>query len=248
VVAALALLGLRFEAASRPPYTSGPKPTLKTPPPSPSGGGSEVAPRSGPDELARLREENQALREKLRAEADARLAAKEELADALHELGELRRPLEVDMASSTLRASLTPGEGVVTGGYRLPDGSRLFAFVETDTRADGGIGVMSRFYSVPDASVPGLGLQNLLTEAANTLQHGEVWVRDEIADVTRRMQQPGTARPVGLGATSLRPGEASVLPIESDPPITFRIYAESGGDKGLELELRLESVPATSPQ
>ena len=38
---------------------------------------------------------------------------------------------------------------------------------------------------------------------------------------------------------------ASIVSLESDPPITFRIYAERADNDQLELELRLESVPPT---
>lgn len=242
VGAAVALLWIRFEAGSRPPASRPPPPTLKMPSPR-----THTPALADPNELARLRAENTSLREQLRVEADAHSSMKEELADALHELNELRRPLEIDMASATLRAQLRPGEGVVTGGYRLPDGTRLFAFVETESRPDGGIGVMSRFYSVPDGLAPALGLQTLLTEASNTLQHGEVWVGEEIADTTQKMQQSGLARPIGLGATSLQSGDASIVPLASDPPITFRVYAERDAQNQLDLELRLESVPPAPP-
>ncbi len=241
VAGAVGLLWLGLEAETRPAAPAMP-PALRVAPPPPRPSPAVTAPP--PEELARLREENARLRERLRAGEEGLVAVKEELADALHELAELRRPMEIDMASATLRAQLRPGEGVVTGGYRLPDGSRLFAFIETSERGDGSIGVQGRFYSVPDGVAQGLGLQNLLTEAANTLQHGEVWLREEIADITTRIQGSGVSRAVGLGATSLLPGHASVVPIESNPPITYRVYIERDANNGLDLDLRLESIPA----
>jgi hypothetical protein len=114
-------------------------------------------------ELERLRAEVRDLREQL----DAAHAALDQTVSTLDrttlELERLRRPLEIDMASATLRASLVPGEGVVTGGYRLPDGNRLFAFVATDTMPDGSIGIASRFFSVPEDVARSLGLETLLT-------------------------------------------------------------------------------------
>jgi hypothetical protein len=235
---AAALLWLGLAANTRPASQTVTPIPPRSPTPRPA-----VAFVGGSSELDRLRAENARLLEQLAAKETERHETKEELADALHELSELRRPMEIDMASSTLRANLKPGEGVVTGGYRLPDGSRLFAFLETSERSDGGIGVMGRFFSVPDADAQTLGLGNLLTEAANTIQHGEVWVRDEINDVTRQIGQTGRARAVGLGATALQPGNAAIVPLESTPPLTFRVYAERDAQNGLELELRVESVP-----
>ena len=163
----------------------------------------------------------------------------------------LRRPLDVDMASATLRANLAPGEGVVTGGYRLPDGSRLFAFVETDSRVDGGIGVASRFFSVPEELVQALGLQTLSTAAANTLQHGEVWVRDELDQVAGALEQSPGARLLSAGNTALqpgRPGEMIFPAAPGDPPLSLNLNAVFDANNNLDLELRVESAPVESSE
>jgi hypothetical protein len=197
-------------------------------------------------ELERLRAEVRKLREELDAARGSLEQNERTLARTTRELERLRRPLDVDMASATLRASLAPGEGVVTGGYRLPDGTRLFAFVETDARADGGIGVASRFFSVPEELVQALGLQTLSTEAANTLQHGEVWVRDELDLVAGALAQTPSARLLTTGDTSIQPGSPGEVTFPSrpgDPPLSLNVNAVFDAQNNLDLELRIESAP-----
>jgi hypothetical protein len=243
---ALVLLGAAAALLRHGPGSGATADAPPTPPTRPSNAATPPSRRVGtaaPGELARLRAENARLREQLAARETERTETREEMADVLHELAELRRPLEIDMASTALRAQLSPGEGVVTGGYRLPDGTRLYAFIETNEGPGGAIGVTGRFYSLSDATARALNLQNLFTEAANTLQHGEVWLREEIADVTSRLHGAGTARAIGLGTTSLATGEAAIVPIASDPPLTYRVYLERDGQNQLEVDLRLESIP-----
>ena len=202
-------------------------------------------------ELERLRAEVKKLREELDATRGSLEESELTLAQTTRELDRLRRPLDVDMASATLRANLAPGEGVVTGGYRLPDGSRLFAFVETDSRVDGGIGVASRFFSVPEELVQALGLQTLSTEAANTLQHGEVWVRDELNQVAGALEQSPGARLLSAGNTALqpgRPGEMVFPAAPGDPPLSLNLNAVFDANNNLDLELRVESAPAESSE
>ena len=201
-------------------------------------------------ELARLRAEIRKLRDELESTRDTLEESEQTLAQTARELDRLRRPLDLDMASATLRANLAPGEGVVTGGYRLPDGSRLFAFVETDARTDGGIGVASRFFSVPEELVQALGLQTLSTEAANTLQHGEVWVRDELHQVAEALEQTPGARLLTTGSTAIQPGlpgEVTFPATPGDPPLSLNVNAVFDAQNNLDLELRVESVPAEAP-
>ncbi len=248
LLAAVLLLGAGAWLAGRraPPADTSPAPERLIPP-SPRTDAAPVATDSA--ELARLRAENARLREQL----DAAFATLIETSDSLDAtrgaLDRLRRPLELDLSSSTLRANLTPGEGVVTGGHRLPDGRRLFALVATDARADGAVDVAGRFFAVPEELVSALGLQTLVTEAANTLQHGEVWVRDELESVATRLEQTPSARLLATGGAALRAGEPGevTLPTGTDgPPLTLGVNFDYDARRNLDLELRVES-PAPAP-
>lgn len=202
-------------------------------------------------ELARLRTEVKDLRDQLAAAHSSLDQTTVALDQTERELERFRRPLDVDMASATLRANLAPGEGVVTGGYRLPDGTRLFAFVQTDALQDGAIGVTSRIFAVPDELARSLGLGTLATEAANTLQHGEVWVRDELNQVAAKLAQTTDARVLSTGGVSLQPGRPADVPLrleENAPPLSLNVGATYDAKRNLDLELRVESAPADKEQ
>ncbi len=249
--AALSLVGLAALWPARREASPAPLPVEAPGPPAPA------TPMPAPPvirddaELARLRAEIKNLRAELETARGSLDKNQETLARTTRELERLRRPLDVDMASATLRANLAPGEGVVTGGYRLPDGTRLFAFVETDARAEGGIGVESRFFAVPEELVQPLGLQTLSTEAANTLQHGEVWIRDELREITGVLAQMPGARLLASGDTAIQPGQPGELALPSrpgDPPLSLNVNAIYDERRNLDLELRVESAPAESAE
>jgi hypothetical protein len=105
-------------------------------------------------------------------------------------LEELRRPMMTDMMSSALRAELKSGEVVVTGGYKLLDGKRLYAFAQPVVQQVDGkevVRIESRFLATTDEVGKSLGLDSIATNAAKTLQHGEVWVADEQAAVWAKL-------------------------------------------------------------
>lgn len=251
LLAAVLLLGGGAWLAGRRPAPVAAAPAPAAPAPSLAASRLDSAPQAtDTGELARLRAENARLREQL----DAAFATLVETSDSLDatrdQLARLRRPLELDLSSSTLRANLAPGEGVVTGGHRLPDGRRLFALVATDARNDGAVDVAGRFFAVPEDQVAALGLQTLVTEAANTLQHGQVWVRDELEAVAARLEQTPTARLLATGGAALRAGEPGevTLPTGTDgPPLTFGLNFDYDARRNLDVELRVESpAPVTA--
>src|SRR5690606_24325189 len=99
------------------------RPLAAPPPPPPPAPGPTAA------DLERAARENADLAAQL-AEAREQLARhRTDLAETRASLEELRRPMTADILSSALRAELKSGEAVVTGGYPLADGTRLYAFV-----------------------------------------------------------------------------------------------------------------------
>lgn len=192
-------------------------------------------------ELERLTRENAELSAQL-AEARARLAAKEgSLKETQERLDELRRPMTADVLSSTLRADLRSGEVVVTGGYRLADGRRLYAFARPVVRKVGGADVVSiegRYLTLTDEAGKAVGLENLATNAANTLQHGEVWMAGEEAAVLGKLVgTPGTDM-VAYPTLSVAPGRSGTITV-GDVQLKVTPTLTEGGD-GMGMELRLE--------
>jgi hypothetical protein len=198
-------------------------------------------------ELERLRRENEDLSARL-ADALAREATHvATLKETQGELEELRRPMNADTLSSTLRAELKSGEVVVTGGYKLPDGRRLYAFAKPNVEQIDGTNVVmieGRYLTVSDEAGKAVGLDSLATNAANTLQHGEVWVPEEEATVLGRLANAPGTQIVQYPGLSVRPGRSGTISVGDIQLKVTPTLAEDGD--GVGMELRLEQPQQTA--
>ena len=201
-----------------------------------------------PAEIAQLRADNAALAAQL-AEANARLIERDAtLVQTKEQLAELRRPMDADIMSSALRAELKSGEVIVTGGYRLPDGRRLYAFAQpVVTQVDGEdrVTIQGRLLSLTEESGKTVGLDNLSTNAANTLQHGEVWVADEQQDVLGKLSEDPTADLLTMPGVTVKAGGSTTIEIGD---IKLRVTPTLSGNQGaMNMELRLEQPQVPAP-
>lgn len=193
----------------------------------------------------------QAWAEEEKRELGAELAsAREKLAEteaalttARESLAVLRRPMETDLISSTLRANLKSGEVVVTGGYRLPDGTRAYAFVRPVVGQAEGRDVVTidgELRAMDEATGAAVGLDNLATNADNTMQHGEVWVEDERRVIHEALDHVSAPAAVSLPRMTVAPGRTSTIAV-GDMSLTFT--PTLGADReSLDFEVRLEQA------
>ncbi len=192
-------------------------------------------------ERERLMKENAKLKEQLESASASLVAHDATLKQAAEQLEELRRPMVADILSSTLRAELKSGEVVVTGGYKLPDGRRLYAFAKPviqDVNGSKAVKIEGRYLTVTDEVGKSVGLDNLATNAANTLQHGEVWVPGEEDAVLSKLQATPGTEVLSYPGISMRPGQSGTISVGGIQLKISPTLAESG--EGLGLELRLE--------
>jgi hypothetical protein len=173
---------------------------------------------------------------------------REALARTRENLAELRRPMDADVMSSALRAELKSGEVVVTGGYRLPDGTRLYAFVQpfVERAADGAdvVRISSQFRFLEDEVGAAAGLDNLATNAANTLQHGEVWVAEEQREILELIDPIAGVSGMSAPNVTVRPGASSVIELgEMRLKVTPSLAADG---ESLDFEVRLEQPQAVA--
>lgn len=232
--------------STRAPESSVPAPVVQTPAP--------VVAVPVPAETAaleRLAKENADLQAQLDAARTRLVEHDVTLKQTKEQLAELRRPLDADILSSTLRAELKSGETVVTGGYRLPDGKRLYAFAKPVVEQVDGqdmIKIEGRYLSLTDDAGKAVGLDSLATNAANTLQHGEVWVPAEEESVFDQLTGTAGTDIVTYPSLSVRPGGSGTISVGGIHLKVTPTLAGEGG--GLGLELRLEqpqSPPPTIP-
>lgn len=211
---------------------------------------SPPTPPPGPTaaELERLGREKDELAREL-AEARAKLAQSDlTLALVREDLDELRRPMTGDLLSSTLSAELKSGEVVVTGGYRLPDGTRLYAFVQPTLEQVGGADVVritSSVRTLADDIGASVGLQNLATNADNTLQHGEVWLADEKREVFAALDGTGQSQLTLMPDVTVLPGVSSVIEFGE---LRLKVTPSPGAEpESLDFEVRVEQARPVPP-
>lgn len=198
-------------------------------------------------ELARVVKENAEMRTAL-DEVQTRLLDNDALLKHTEaKLDELRRPMTADIMSSSLRAEMKSGEAIVTGGYRVADGKRLYAFATPVVEQVDGkpvVRIESRYVAVTDEVGASVGLDALATNAANTLQHGEVWIADEQRDVLAKLTGAEGAEVVQMTDLSVAAGLSGTISVGGVQLKVTPELAEDGG--GLNVELRLEQ-PAITP-
>ncbi len=209
-----------------------------------------TAPAPSPVEFAKLTREKADLDVQL-AEARAKLAEHDAtLAQTKQSLEELRRPMMTDMLSSALRAELKSGEVVVTGGYRLPNGKRLYAFAQpVIQQVDGAevVKIESRFLSVTDEAGTSVGLDTIATNVANTLQHGEVWVADEQTSVLAKLNASAGTDLLTSPSITVRPGSSGAIELGDLRFKVTPIIADDHTNMDFEVRMEQPQVPAALP-
>jgi len=212
-----------------------------------------VRPRTVPGQsladFARLTKEKAGLDAEL-AETRTKLAEHEAtLVQTKASLDELRRPMTEDIMSSAVRAELKSGEVVVTGGYKLPDGKRLYAFAQPVVEQLDGKDIVRfdvEIFKVTDAQGLSVGLDTIATNAANTLQHGEVWVADEYSSVAEKLKAtPGMEGTTFIPNITVLPGGSGAfqvgdLKLKLSPGVVI-------DHTKMDLEVRLEQPQAPLP-
>jgi hypothetical protein len=147
------------------------------------------------------------------------------------------------------------GEAIVTGGYRVAGGKRLYAFATpvVERSADGAEQVKIEFqtFRITDEVSEAVGLDTISTNASNTLQHGEVWIAEEYAAVVEKLKtMPGMEGATLSPELAVKLGDSGVFNTEELQLKVTPERAESGD--GLNVELRLEqpavAVTSESPK
>jgi hypothetical protein len=94
---------------------------------------------------------------------------------------------ENNVLSAAVNAVVSPGESLVTGGYKLADGRFELTFITPKgVDANGEVPgtdqilIEAKSLVVNDAFVDASGLDTLATNARNTLQHAEAWSGDDV--------------------------------------------------------------------
>lgn len=186
-------------------------------------------------ELIRLERENALLA----AELSQTKAA---LKRAEAELEGLRRPMEEDVVSSAVHATLEEGEVLVTGGFQTADGLVQFTFVEqTVKRGENGAEMVEfsgRQVALTPEVVTEMGLDSMMTTAGNVLQHGEAWSRDEYEALVAELAETSGVDLISAPRVTTALGAQAMIEINE---YQMALSAERPvGQTGLTVDMRVE--------
>ena len=148
-----------------------------------------------------------------------------ELASAKVELAGISKPLHEDILSSTVNAEIREGETLVTGGYMTANGKHELTLLtpRSVVLEDGrkGIEVEAHILSVGTEFTKAHGLDKLVTNARNTLQHAEAWTK------------PGTDETLAA-ATAGGDGEAELVTLPNVITAASQPFKISTGEYSFE--------------
>ena len=167
-----------------------------------------------------------------------------ELAAVKVELARISKPLHEDILTSTVNATIRQGETLVTGGYMTADGNyELTLLTPRSVFIEGGreaIEVEAHILSVGPEFTKAQGLENLLTNARNTLQHAEAWTQ------LGRDQTLAAASGGGEAAVVSFPNviTAASVPFKmSSGEYSFEGTFAQNSDGGISIQSRIERSP-----
>jgi ribosomal protein L18E len=200
-------------------------------------------------ELARLKAENAELGRELEALKAGMAEGAKALTQTTERLEELRRPMTADIQSSALRAELKSGEVVVTGGYALPDGRRLYAFAKPVVEQVNGkatVMIQGRILSMDESAVKAVGLDGIATNAANTIQHGEVWLAEEETAVMKQLEMEKGVDVYTTPRVTVNSGSSGSFNLTGGATVDIKlrvspVLREDG--KTMDFEVRFENAP-----
>ena len=171
---------------------------------------------------------------------------KDKLTLVQEDLDELVKPFNADILSSALRADVGFGEVLVTGGYQTVDGNFQYAFVEpyTTTMPDGSTAISHKIQhlSVAPEILTEYGLDTLITNAGNTLQHGEVWSAAELQSISILLNGNYSAGSNSFSVPEIVavPGKKERITV-GDYQLTTRSQILEDGS-GFDVEFRVEQA------
>ena len=168
-------------------------------------------------------------------------------------LSEILRPLEQDMVSSYLETSVKEDELILTGGHPLESGKRYYASLKPKRIIldDGreAIRVDSRLFSLDDAVAEQSELHSLMTNAKNTLQHGEIWNEDDFQNTFEDFGE--SLNSISQPSLIVMPGSTAQMSIGSQGAGGHRMHVTpsvSEDDGSIDLEVRIEQQNRPNPK
>jgi biotin carboxyl carrier protein len=182
-----------------------------------------------------------------RADDPLEQARKEHTAQIEKQLDEISAPLAQDMASTMFKAEVKPGQSIVTGGYKTPDGRNQFTVLKPqlirDASGQDSIRIDANIIDMGAEDITVTGLDSLATNAKNTLQHAETWEESDVSNTMETLKKSGSSDRMSGPTIMTRPGSEFTIAIGSNETGSYVLKGTatpSPSGSGVLLQTRIE--------
>ena len=182
-----------------------------------------------------------------RADDPLEQARKEHTAQIEKQLDEISAPLAQDMASTMFKAEVKPGQSIVTGGYKTPDGRNQFTVLKPqlirDASGQDSIRIDANIIGMGAEDITATGLDSLATNAKNTLQHAETWEESDVSNTMETLKKSGSSDRMSGPTIMTRPGSEFTIAIGSNETGFYVLKGtatHSPSGSGVLLQTRIE--------
>jgi hypothetical protein len=182
-------------------------------------------------------------------------ARNDRAAEIKRQLEEISAPLAQDMASTMFKAEVKPGQSIVTGGYKTPDGKSQFTVLKPRLvrEPDGqeSILIETKIIDMSSGDIAATGLDSLATQARNTLQHAEAWEESDVSNAMETVKKSGLSDVLSGATIRTMPGSEfsmSIGSVETGSYVLKGTASPSPTGSGVLLQTRIEQrEPAIGP-
>jgi len=200
-----------------------------------------------PEELSRLCSDNEELRRRLEQTEKTLDAATKKIAVLETKIQDLLRPTKEDILSSTLKATIGAGSSLLTGGYQTADGQYQFTSIRPrQVRLSDGRAVIeleARQFSVAPKTMNQLMLDDLISGAGNTIQHGILLKGDEWTNLMGKISGSDGAEILSAPKMTVLPGTQEHLSIGDYQMEATATLGADGSSVGLEMRIEQPRDP-----
>ena len=117
------------------------------------------------------------------------------------------------------KAEVKPGQSIVTGGYKTPDGRNQFTVLRPqlirDESGQDSIRIDSKIIDMGAEDIAATGLDSLATNAKNTLQQAEAWEESDVSNTMETLKKSGSSDRMSGPTIMTRPGSEFTIAIGS---------------------------------
>lgn len=155
-----------------------------------------------------------------------------------------------EVFSATVDAEIKPGETLVMGGYRTPDGNHEFTLLKPElvTLEDGSKAIKLRplALSIGEGFALESGMNSLTTKAPIADQNAEAWQQEDVHTTLRSASQDTESRIMTAPTVVVTPGEPFTISVggeDGSPQYSIEATMSMNANGTFQIQSRTERSP-----